>query len=206
MRLQLQGLLSCTSPSQNPGRNPTNGFKYLYVYKKELSWWAWDPSPWKALLARLAFGWHLGTQISGGFPPSHTQEWLTVPKFLIETKWFVLNTCFPSASLGFGYTLDRGCLHDWLPIKTLSTESRRSLSGGHVSHLSQSVPWRIKHVLGDSTGENSWKFAPGFPWILPREPFPFLEFALEFYKMIKDKMDFYSFFFKKRGTPNSLVF
>ena len=141
----------------------------------------------------------------------------------------MLNTCFPSASLGFGYTLDRGCLHDWLPIKTLSTESRRSLSGGHVSHLSQSVPWRIKHVLGDSTGENSWKFAPGFPWILPREPFPFLEFALEpftitnhsseavspssisnlevlgdpqhkkFYKMIKDKMDFYSFFLKKEG-------
>lgn len=136
------------------------------------------PSPWKALLARLAFGWHLGTQISGGFPPSHTQEWLTVPKFLIETKRFVLNTCFPSASLRFGYTLDRGCLHDWLPIKTLIIESLRSLSGGHVSHLSQSVPWRIKHVLRDSTGRELLKVCTWFPLDFASWTFPLLGFRL----------------------------
>ena len=77
-------------------------------------------------------------------------------------------------------------------------------------------------------GENSWKFAPGFPWILPNETFLFLDFSLDpftiinhsseavspssissnlevlgdpqhkkFYKMIKDKVDFYSFFLKE---------
>lgn len=77
-------------------------------------------------------------------------------------------------------------------------------------------------------GENSRTFVPGFPWILPSETFPFLDFALDpftiinhsseavspssissnlyvlrdpqhkkFYKMVKDKMDFYSYFLKE---------
>ena len=39
------------------------------------------------LLTRWALGWHLGNWISGGFPPLNWQEWLTVPKQFMQTRW-----------------------------------------------------------------------------------------------------------------------
>lgn len=53
----------------------------------------------------------------------------TVPRLFAQIMWFMLNTCFPSGESRFWYVLGRGCLYDWLPIKTLGMESLMGFPG-----------------------------------------------------------------------------
>lgn len=69
---------------------------------------------------------------------------------LVQTVWFVLNTCFPSGSLEFGDMPGRGFLPDQRPVETLSFPSRQH------SHLwSQLDAGGIECVLCDRPWERS---------------------------------------------------
>lgn len=93
--------------------------------------------------------------------------------------WFVLNTCFPSGRLEFGYMLERRCLCDQHLIKTLGTEIPVSFLGKqHFTCYHNSLLGKFKHVLYDSTGRRLLKthilFSPKFAlWA-----FPFTDFSL----------------------------
>lgn len=76
--------------------------------------------------------------------------------------------CFLSGSIEFWCMLDRGCLYDQPPVKTLGAESLQSF----ISHvLSQLVAQRI-------VSRGHWNLVPRFFWTSPHVPFPSADCAL----------------------------
>lgn len=68
-------------------------------------------------------------------------------------------------------------------MKTMGTESLMSFPSKHVII----VAGGIKHVLHDSTGEDSWKLVPGIPWILPHVASPLADFALDPFAIVNPR-------------------
>lgn len=88
---------------------------------------------------------------------------------------------FPMLSIGnleIWYMPGRGYLHDWPPLKTLSTESLMRFCFRQPFHT------RYNSLLDKGVscvtlwGENSRKLLPCFLQTLPPEPFPFEDFVL----------------------------
>lgn len=80
----------------------------------------------------------------------------------------MLNTCFPSGRLEFGYVPGRGRLCDNRPRKTLGIESPTSFTDGqYFTHVVTTCCGGIKCILCDSLGGETWKLMPGFSGLYP---------------------------------------
>lgn len=111
----------------------------------------------KVLLTWLVPARCPGTWILGGFPSFPDKNGSQCLNCLYSTMWFMLNTCFPSGSLEFWYTLGRGCRCEESPVKTLGADSLTSFSGWqHFTHPATTVPREIKEScvipLGEASG------------------------------------------------------
>ena len=61
------------------------------------------------------------------------REALIAPKLFVQTLWFMLNTCFPSGSLEFGWMLGRGCPVCPAPRKDPGAQSQESFLEDNAS-------------------------------------------------------------------------
>ena len=92
---------------------------------------------------------------------------------------FMLNICFSSGSLEFCYEPGRGYTymtsHQW-KLWVLSLPWASLVTPFHT--VMALVAGGFKHILCSPRGEDSWKHAFGFLWVLPPVPFPCAASAL----------------------------
>lgn len=120
---------------------------YCMVCRQELTQQAWDCYSLKILLTRLALGGCLATSISGEFCQFPHKNDSLCRNCLYSTNNMV-NACFPSRSLEFGYMLGRR-----YPVKTMGTNSLTSSSGWqHFAWVVTTHSREDQGVLCDSAG------------------------------------------------------
>ena len=85
-------------------------------------------------------GWPLAGfwELRIGWVPTICQAHCT---WTMQTRWSMLNTCFPSGMMAFWYMPGTGCLHDQSPINTLGTESPVSFPGRHFGSIISTCCW-----------------------------------------------------------------
>lgn len=110
---------------------------------------------------RLAGTWEIGCREGLHHPLLRTAHCAYT---IHANSAFMLNTCLSSESLGFGYMLGRGCLHDQLSVKTLGTEPLMSFPGRkHFTRYVTFAAGGMKGLLCDCTGQGLWK--PGLVFL-----------------------------------------
>lgn len=62
----------------------------------------------------------------------------------MQTIQFMMDLYFPSGSMGFGYELGRGCLHNQSPVNILGSEPLMSFPGREHFTCIVRNPWGIK--------------------------------------------------------------
>lgn len=90
--------------------------------------------------------------------------------------WFILEHQLSLWKSGILVYVDRECLYDRLPEKTLGTQSVRGCPARQHFTIQCLRKLRVSHVT--SLREESWKRAPDLLQTLPHTPFPFDDFAL----------------------------
>lgn len=88
----------------------------------------------------------------------------------------MLNSCFPSGTLEFGYLL--GSLHNQHPIKNLGIESNEFFWWAPFHTCHNPLLEELSMSCVTPLGKNSCKFVPGSPWTWPNEPFSLADFSL----------------------------
>lgn len=115
----------------------------------------------------------------GKIPTIPWQDCLTVPKLFMWTIWFMLNTCFPSGSLGFWCMLDRRCLTWPAPSKNPEHWSLMSFPGR--KHFTCAVPtrcWKSWSHPRWSHWRRLLEAVSGFFWTSPHASSPFGAFCI----------------------------